>query len=82
MTEGVGKAYISKLVPHEVSASAFGIYQTTMGIGTFLASTIAGALWTFVDASAPFYFGSIMAVVAAGLFLALTKRIRLKQPSA
>lgn len=82
ITDGVGKSYISKLIPHEISASAFGIYDTAMGLGTFLASTIAGALWTFAGVRSPFYFGGMMAIVAAGLFFTLTKRIRLKQPVA
>lgn len=82
LTDGVGKTYISKLVPHEISASAFGIYQTLMGVGTFFASTFAGALWTFVGVRTPFYFGSLMALMAALLFLILTKRVRVAQPRA
>ena len=81
-TDGVGKTYISKLIPHEISASAFGIYQTLMGIATFFASTIAGLLWTLGNARLPFYFGGIMAVISALLFLVLTKRIRVQQPLA
>jgi len=82
LTDGVSKAYISKLIPHEISASAFGIYQTLMGVGTFLASTLAGALWTFAGVRTPFYFGGVMALIAAFLFLVMTKRIRVAQPRA
>lgn len=82
LTDGVSKAYISKLIPHEISASAFGIYQTLMGVATFFASTIAGALWTFGSVRLPFYFGGLMAIVAAVLFLLLTKRITAEQPIA
>ena len=82
LTDGVGKAYISKLIPNEISASAFGIYQTLMGVGTFFASTLAGALWTFAGVRSPFYFGGVMALVAAFLFLILTKRVRIAQPIA
>lgn len=82
LTDGVGKAYISKLIPHEISASAFGIYQTLMGVATFFASTIAGALWTFGNVRLPFYFGGVLAIVAAFLFLVLTKRITTLQPRA
>lgn len=82
LTEGVSKAYISKLIPHEISASAFGIYQTVMGIGAFLSSAIAGLLWSFVSVRSPFYFGGMMALIAAGLFLLLTKRVRTIQPIA
>ncbi len=82
LTDGVSKTYISKLVPHEISASAFGIYQTLMGVATFFASTIAGALWTFGSVRLPFYFGGVMAVAAAVLFLALTKKVTTPQPIA
>lgn len=76
MTEGVSKAYISKLVPHEILASTFGIYQTAMGFATLIASTIAGALWSSYGPRVPFYYGSIMALVASLLFLFLSKRIK------
>lgn len=82
LTDGVGKTYISKLIPHEISASAFGIYQTLMGVATFFASTFAGALWTFTGARTPFYFGGGLALVAAFLFLILSKRVREVQPIA
>lgn len=79
LTEGVSKSYISKLVPHEISGSAFGVYQTAMGIATLIASTIAGWLWSAFSPSAPFYFGCAMAIVAAALFLGLSKKLRTAQ---
>lgn len=82
LTDGVANSYISKLIPHEISASAFGIYQTLLGVSTFLASLIAGALWTYVDVKAPFYFGSSLAIIASILFLFLTKKIKVTQPIA
>ena len=77
LTEGVGKAYISNLVPQEKTGTAFGIYQTTIGLCTFFASLIAGLLWTYIGVSAPFIFGSIMAVISAFLFVVLEKKIKL-----
>lgn len=76
-TEGVGKAYISNLVPDEKTGTAFGVYQTTIGLCTFFASLIAGLLWTYINVSAPFIFGSIMALISALLFIVLEKKIRL-----
>lgn len=81
-TDGVANAYISKLIPHEISASAFGIYQTLLGIATFFASTIAGLIWTYIDVRAPFYFGAFMAFLASILFYVLTKRVKTVQPAA
>jgi MFS family permease len=74
LTEGVGKAYISNLVPQEKIGTAFGIYQTTIGLCTFFASLIAGLLWTYIGVSVPFIFGSIMAIISTFLFIVLGKR--------
>ena len=73
LTEGVGKAYISNLVPQEKTGTAFGVYQTTVGLTTFFASFIAGLLWTYVGVSAPFVYGSLMAMISALLFIVLEK---------
>lgn len=85
LTDGVGKAYISKLVPHEVAASAFGIYQTTMGFATLAASVTAGFLWNSYGPRVPFYFGALMALLAEILFFGLSKKLEfdrdLGQPS-
>ena len=76
LTEGVGKAYISNLVPQEKSGTAFGVYHTIIGLTTFFASLIAGLLWTYIGVSAPFIFGSIMALISAFLFIVLEKNQR------
>ena len=76
LTEGVGKAYISNLVPQEKTGTAFGVYQTTIGLCTFFASLIAGLLWTYIGVSVPFIFGSIMALISAFLFIVLGKKIK------
>lgn len=73
LTEGVGKAYISNLVPGEKAGTAFGLYQTAIGLCAFFASWIAGLLWSYVNISAPFIFGSIM---AAFLFPVSGKKIK------
>jgi len=77
LTEGVSKAYISNLVPQEKIGTAFGIYQTTIGLCAFFASWIAGLLWSYVGISSPFIFGSMMAILAALLFIVLGKKIEL-----
>lgn len=69
LTEGVGKAYISNLVPNEKSGTAFGIYQTATGLCTFAASLVAGLLWTYIGVSAPFIYGAVLSIIAAGIFL-------------
>lgn len=77
LTEGVGKAYISNLVPPEKTGTAFGVYNTIIGLTTFFASLFAGLFWTYIGVSAPFIFGSIMALISAFLFVVLEKKIKL-----
>jgi len=74
LTEGVGKAYVSLIGDQEKMATSLGIYQTATGICTFFASLIAGILWTNLGASAPFIFGSLMALIAAILFIILGRK--------
>ena len=81
LTDGVSRAYISRLVPHKISASAFGIYQVVIGVTIFLSSYIAGMLWSLVSPSTPFIFGSVMAFVAASLFYLLSRWIRVHPES-
>jgi MFS family permease len=75
LTEGVSKAYISNLVPQEKTGTAFGLYQTAIGICTFFASLIAGLLWDKVSVSAPFILGGCTAFISAILFLLWDKRL-------
>lgn len=76
LTEGVGKAYIANLVPTDRTGTAFGIYQTVIGLGTFFASFVAGLLWQHLGPRAPFVMGSIMAFVASILFVSWRKNRR------
>lgn len=75
LTDGVGKAYIAKTTPAEYLGTAYGMYQTSVGLCAFLASFFAGILWTYVDSHAPFYFGGIMALFAALVLLATNAHV-------
>ena len=75
MAYGTAKAMIGDLVPEEMRGTAFGTYNAVLGILDFPASMVAGFLWSGVGkwagfgASAPFYFGAIMATLAILLFV-------------
>jgi len=79
LTEGIGKAYVSLIGEKERMATSLGVYQMATGICTFFASLIAGLLWTYINASAPFIFGSVMAIIAGFLFLVLGKKDKFRQ---
>lgn len=74
LTEGISKAYISNLASSEKLGSLLGLYQTIIGLCAFLASLIAGVLWSNVAISAPFLFGGITSIIAAILLIIFKDR--------
>ena len=63
-TDGVSKAYISELITERESGTYFGIYQMGIALTSFLASFIAGILWSRIHPSTTFFYGSSTAVLA------------------
>jgi len=78
LTEGVQKAFLSTIIPAEFKATAFGVYNTIVGLAMFPASIIGGWLWDNVSPSATFYFGSAAAFLSAALFAIFIMAIRIK----
>ena len=70
-TEGVGKAYVSDLVPSDRRGSALGVYNASLGVMLLLSSVIGGALWSLIGPAATFAFGASTAAAAALLLLML-----------
>jgi hypothetical protein len=67
-TEGIVKAWISRLVHPSQSGGALGFYSGITSLLTFCASSIAGLLW-LAHPSAPFLIACTGSVIA-GLYLA------------
>ncbi len=71
MALGSANALVSDLVPQDLRGTAYGTYNAVIGLLTFPASVIAGVLWQGfgkwpgLGPSAPFFFGSSLALVAA-----------------
>jgi MFS family permease len=76
MAYGTATAMVADLVPADVRGTAYGTYNGLLGLLAFPASLIAGILWQGVGAwpglgpSAPFLFGGVLALIAAGLMAA------------
>ena len=69
-TEGVEKALVADIAPQNLRATMIGLHATLVGIGLLPASILAGALWSWIGPSAPFYLGGAMGLAAAaGLWL-------------
>jgi MFS family permease len=74
LAEGVARALVCDLVPEEQRGTAFGIYHGVVGITLLPASLIAGWLWQSINPSAPFYFGSALALLAMIGMLVLIRK--------
>jgi MFS family permease len=68
---GTTKAMVADIVAPELWGTAYGTYNAVLGILDFPASLIAGLLWDGIGdwsgfgPSAPFFFGSALALIAA-----------------
>ena len=76
-TEGAARALVADLVPETTRGTAYGLFNSAVGIAALAASLIAGLLWqgdgkwTVFGPSAPFIFGAAMALLAGLLFARL-----------
>ena len=69
LTDGSQKAMVSDIVSKELKGTGYGLYHAVLGVTLLPASLIAGTLYDRVNSSAPFYFGSAMAFMAALLMI-------------
>ncbi len=74
--EGVAKAFLADMVETEYRGRAFGIYGTTIGLATLPASFFAGFLWDKFGPQMPFYFGAVMAAIAAILLFLFSRHLK------
>ena len=69
MSKGLILAAIGDRVPAELRGTAFGTIALATGIVLFPANFMAGFLWENVSYQAPFFFGSVLSILAALLLL-------------
>ncbi len=74
-SEGVAKAFLADIVSSGHRGKAFGIYGTAIGIATLPASVMAGFLWDKFGPQAPFFFGAVIAALAAIFLIAASKKL-------
>lgn len=78
--EGTAKALIADIIPSEQRGTAYGYYNALVGFMAFPASLLAGVLWQGIGAwggfgaSAPFFFGSFLALIAVGMLIFFWRR--------
>jgi MFS family permease len=69
LADGSQKAMISDIVSKDLRGTGYGIYHAVLGLTLLPASLIAGLLYDKVSSNAPFYFGSITALIATTLMI-------------
>ncbi|MGB8251779.1 MAG: MFS transporter [Anaerolineaceae bacterium] len=83
MAFGTANAMVADLVPENLRGTAYGTYNAVIGLLAFPSSLIAGILWQGVGSwqgfgpSAPFFFGSALALIAAILMFFWMPKARL-----
>lgn len=65
------RAFVSKLVPVEIRASALGGFQMVNGLFALPASFLAGIFWDKISISAPFYFSLTLTLISLILLIKL-----------
>ena len=66
---------MADLAPASARGFAFGLYTAVQGLGSFAASLLFGALWSFFGPVAAFATGAALAVAAtAALFVMVPAR--------
>ena len=73
LTEGPERAWVADLVPQERLGRAYGIYNFAISIGALPASLIMGILWQKVSMGSAFFFGAVLALIAAAALLLFVK---------
>ncbi len=81
LTEEIQKAFLATIIPQDFKATAFGVYNTAVGIAMFPASLIGGCLLDHVSPSATFYFGAITASLSAALFVMFIAVVKRSDPA-
>lgn len=69
VTQGLLAASVADAAPDAFRGTAFGIYELAVGLATFIASAVAGALWMAGGAMLTFAAGACMAAVAILMLL-------------
>jgi len=79
LAEGTARALVADLVPDARRGTAYGLYNTVVGVTALPASLLAGLVWQGVGAwpgwgpSAPFVLGSALAGAAAVVLVTVTR---------
>src|SRR3989344_5096981 len=72
MTDGIMRAFASKLVPENKLATGQGFLQATIGIASLLAGVIGGTIWTQFGSQPAFLYGAVLMLIGLLVFVVYT----------
>jgi MFS family permease len=64
VTQGLLAASVANAAPVRLRGTAFGIYDLTIGVASFIASAAAGMLWNIGGAELAFSFSALVGLIA------------------
>ncbi len=70
MVEGSQSAFVADLSSSKALGTSLGAYYCAVGFASIISGAVAGVLWQSRGAEATFFFGAVLAILAA---LALLK---------
>jgi MFS family permease len=74
LSEGISKAWLSKLCRQEDMGTAIGLFTGLQGICTLIASILAAIFWRYISPSAPFIISGIAAFILV-VFMAVNRKL-------
>lgn len=69
LSKGIFKAYIADLVPDHLRATAYGVFNTGLGIALLPASLLMGAIWSQWNSQWAFLVSAGFSLLGCGMFL-------------
>lgn len=72
----LAKAIISDTAPHELKATAYGVYYTAVGFSTLISLVCAGWLWDHIGNNVVFWIASTAALALSGALFVMRGRFR------
>ncbi len=76
--DSTARAYAADLLGEKERGTGFGVMSTIDGIGDFMSSAVAGALWALSSSNFAFAYGAVLGFAASAILLA-TNTSRLSQ---
>ena len=74
MTDGVERAFASKLVAPGKLATGQGFLNSAVGISSLLAGLIGGGIWTWFGSNSALWYGAAMMLIGLLTFIHLNRR--------